>query len=151
MDPVTPGASAAERAGFSEDRVKRARQSSGIRSVRSEDRWYWATDAQIEAQMTPVHPPLDNIVAFPAPTAEDRAARKAEQDAERESRRPMAQQFIAAPPLARGYRSSFPLACAANCRARCCRTLALATLTPIAVAESLIEHPSKNRSSRIRR
>ncbi|MGO9157334.1 bifunctional DNA primase/polymerase [Mycobacterium sp.] len=63
---AAPGYSAAERAGFSEDRVKRAKQSAHIRSVRAEDRWYWATDAQIEAGMTPVDPPLDNIVAFPA-------------------------------------------------------------------------------------
>lgn len=70
---------------------------------------------------------------------------EAASDADRAARH----RYIAAP--VRGHRSSFPLTCAARCRARCCSTLALATLTPISVAESLIEHPCKNRSSRIRR
>ena len=70
----------------------------------------------------------------------------------RRRRTPTAPQVIDIPPQPlRDQRSSFPLTCAANCRARCCSTLALATLTPISVAESLIEHPCKNRSSRIRR
>src|SRR6202044_4075201 len=50
-----------------------------------------------------------------------------------------------------GHCSTSNPALAAMRRARCWRTLALLTLTPIACAASLMEHASRKRSSSMRR
>jgi hypothetical protein len=57
---AAPGYDAALMAGYSEDRVKRARRSCRIVSRKSGDRWYWATEEQAAADQLPVAgPPLD--------------------------------------------------------------------------------------------
>jgi hypothetical protein len=62
---AAPGYTAAEAAGFSEDRVKRAKRSCGIHSRKSGDRWYWATEAQLGGGVVPDDEPVVTTVEPP--------------------------------------------------------------------------------------